>query len=169
MLTFQTGGNMLISAIVAMTENRVIGLDNRLPWHLPADLRYFKKITLHKTIVMGRKTFASIGRPLPERLNIILTRDPTFKATGCTVLHSLNEIFLLPDQNEIIIIGGSELFKQSLHQINRLYLTLIHTELEGDTFFPELKTDEWVEVSRQRHRADGENPYDYSFIIFDRI
>jgi len=160
---------MLISAIVAMSENRVIGFENRLPWHLPADLQYFKQVTQGKPILMGRKTHESIGRPLPNRENIILTRDKTFHAPGCTIVHSIESALAnLPNQSELIVIGGAELYRQTLPLIQRLYLTIIHQAFAGDAFFPEIDKAEWKEIKREDYLRDEKNAYDYSFLVLER-
>jgi dihydrofolate reductase len=156
---------MLLSAIVAMSENKVIGKNNSLPWHLPADLQHFKTITMGKPILMGRKTFESIGRPLPGRKNVVITRDTTFKAEGCVVVHSVDDALKeCVNDAEVVVIGGAELFSQMLPNVKRLYLTVIHHEFDGDVFFPELNLQEWKEVKRIDNKADEKNRYDYSFI-----
>jgi dihydrofolate reductase len=156
---------MHISAIFAMSENHVIGNKNKLPWHLPADLLYFKKITSGKPIIMGRKTFLSIGRPLPNRRNIIISRDKNFNAAGCDVFHSIEAATkALNDYEEVFVIGGAQLFIGFLPYIERLYLTLIHKTFSGDAYFPDLDASQWQEISRINHTADSENPYPYSFI-----
>jgi len=161
---------MQLSIIVAMDRNRVIGKGDTLPWHISSDLKNFKKITMGKPIVMGRKTHESIGRPLPGRENIILTRDKIYKTEGCTVLHSMEEIFEhCKDVDEVMITGGSEIYKLSLEQASRLYLTEVHTEIEGDTYFPEFDRDEWDEVSREDFEADEKNEFDYSFVLLERV
>jgi dihydrofolate reductase len=160
---------MQLSIIVAMDRNRVIGKNDTLPWHISSDLQHFKKITMGKPIVMGRKTHESIGRPLPGRENIILTRDKNYNAEGCTVLQSLNAIFEhCKDKEEVMITGGSEVYKMTLAQASRLYLTEVHTEIEGDTFFPEFDRDEWNEISREDNKADEKNEFDYSFVVLER-
>ncbi len=161
---------MQLSIIVAMDRNRVIGNNDTLPWHISADLKNFKKITMGKPIVMGRKTHESIGRPLPGRENIIITRDETYQAEGCTVLNSIDEIFEhCKDVEEVMITGGSEIYKHTLDQATRLYLTEVHTEVEGDTLFPEFNRNAWCEVSREAFKADEKNEFDYSFILLERI
>lgn len=125
----------MLSFIVAMDENNVIGKDNDLPWYLPNDLKYFKKMTSGHTIIMGRKTFESIGRPLPNRKNIVLTRDQQYKAEGCTVIHSVDELESYLHEDEVFLIGGAELFKTTLPKADRLYITRIHATFDGDTFF----------------------------------
>jgi dihydrofolate reductase len=161
---------MQLSIIVAMDKNRVIGKNDTLPWHISADLKNFKKITMGKPIIMGRKTHESIGKPLPGRENIILTRDENYQAEGCTVLHSLEDIFEhCKEVDEIMITGGSEIYKHTLDQASRLYLTEVHTEVEGDTSFPEFDLGEWKEVSREDFKADEKNDFDYSFLILERV
>lgn len=163
--------SVVISAILAMSENRVIGLHNQLPWHLPADLKHFKTLTTGHPIIMGRKTYQAIGKPLPNRTNIILTRDATFSAPDCIVttsaaeaLESAKEI----ETVEIFIIGGAEIYKIFFPYTQRIYLTQIHKTFEGDTYFQALNPDEWHEIARIEHVADEKNAYDYSFITLER-
>lgn len=160
---------MRISAIVAMSENQVIGKDNSLPWHLPADLHHFKQVTLGKPIIMGRKTYESIGRPLPQRQNIVITRDIHFSATGCWVVNSIEAALeAASEQEEVFIIGGAHLYTQALPLITCLYLTIIHKKIEGDTFFPPINKSEWKEISKKNYQADDKNMYSYSFIVLER-
>jgi len=160
---------MQLSIIVAMDRNRVIGSNDTLPWHISADLKNFKKITMGKPIVMGRKTHESIGRPLPGRENIIITRDKTYQTEGCTVLNSIDDIFEhCKDFEEVMITGGSEIYKHTLDQATRLYLTEVHTEVVGDTFFPEFKRNNWNEISREAFSADDKNDFDYSFVVLEK-
>lgn len=161
---------MHISAIVAMSENRVIGRNNQLPWHLPADLRHFKQITMGHPIVMGRKTYASIGRALPGRRNVIISHNANFQAQGCEVFNSIDDaLFALKDAKEIFVIGGAQLFEKILPSVKRLYLTVIHADISGDVFFPVLDSSQWKEIAREDHLADGDNEYAYSFITLDKI
>ncbi len=161
---------MKLSIIVAMDKNRVIGRGDALPWHISSDLKHFKKITMGKPIIMGRKTHESIGRPLPGRENIILTRDKTYQAEGCTVLNSMEEIFEhCKDIEEVMITGGAEIYKLILEQTSNLYLTEVHTEIKGDTYFPEFDRSEWKEVSREDFKADEKNEFDYSFVLLERV
>jgi dihydrofolate reductase len=161
---------MRISAICAMSENRVIGKNNQLPWHLPADLNHFKKITSGNPILMGRKTYESIGRPLPNRDNIIITSHADYHAPGCIIVHSIKEALTMTKKNnEIFVIGGASLYQEMLPFTQRLYLTLIHQHIEGDVFFPELNKEEWQEVECINHAADEKNNYSFSFIILDRV
>jgi len=160
---------MRISAIVAMSKNRVIGKDNALPWHLPADLKHFKDVTMGKPILLGRKTYESIGRPLPGRCNVVITRDLNFKAAGCIVTHSIEQALdAVSGSDEVFIIGGALLYQEFLPRVTRLYITLIHAEIEGDTFFPEINAAEWKEIERVDFSKDEKNSYDYSFIMLER-
>ncbi len=160
---------MSISLVAAMGFNRVIGKDNAMPWHLPADLRHFKEVTLGKPVIMGRKTFESIGRALPGRYNIVVTRDMGYKAQGATVVHSSGEALAAAgDVDEIMIIGGQSLYEEFLPRAETLYLTLVEAQAEGDTFFPEYSHAEWEEVSRVAHEADARNPHPYTFLVLTR-
>lgn len=161
----------MISIIVAIGNNNVIGNKNSLPWHLPADLEYFKKMTLGKTIVMGLKTFESVGgKPLPGRKTIILNNDDSYKAPeGCEVAKSIKELLkMIEDEKELMIAGGSSVYKQFLPLADKLYITFIHDDFDGDTFFPNFDIEEWKEVKRIDNKADNRNPYDYSFVVFER-
>lgn len=158
-------------AIAAMDENRVIGKDNQLPWRLPADLQHFKALTTGHPILMGRKTYESIGRPLPHRLNIVMTRDQNYSAAGCEVVTSVAAALTLATQQqskEIFIIGGAEIYQQLLPEIERIYLTIVHHQFAGDVFFPALDQEEWRETVRERHEPDTQNAYAYSFLTLDR-
>jgi dihydrofolate reductase len=160
---------LTISAIVAMTENYVIGKNNQLPWHLPADLKHFKTLTTGQAVLMGRKTFESIGKPLPNRLNLILTKNTALQISGCEIVHTLADaerktLHHVPPINELFIIGGGEIFKIFLSHVEKLYLTLIHTTLIGDAFFPKLNEAEWEMIDEERFPANEQHPYDYSFI-----
>jgi dihydrofolate reductase len=160
----------MISLMVAMDQNRVIGKNNKLPWHLPADLQYFKKVTMGHPIVMGRKTFESIGRVLPGRENVIVTRNQEFKAEGCVVLHDIAQIKMFADNHdeEVFVIGGAEIFKEILPFTDRLYITEIHETFEGDTFFPVIDENEWDEVSSNPGSIDEKNRYAHDFIILQK-
>ncbi|RMG82437.1 MAG: dihydrofolate reductase, partial [Bacteroidetes bacterium] len=139
---------MIISTIVATAKNNVIGKDNQIPWYLPADLRYFKKMTLNHHIIMGRNCYESIGRPLPKRTNIIVTRNPFFIASGCLIAHSVEEALELARENgeaEAFIIGGGQIYEQSRHLWDKIYLTEVDVEVEGDVFFPEIDPAQWEE------------------------
>ncbi|WP_221564807.1 dihydrofolate reductase [Alkalihalobacillus sp. TS-13] len=157
----------MISLLLAMGKNRVMGKDNDLPWHLPEDLKWFKRVSSGHTIIMGRKTYESIGKPLPNRKNVIVTNDKNYEAEGCVVTHSLDEA-LRQDGEELIIIGGAEIFKQVLEKTSRIYLTYIDEEFEGDTYFPDLDESKWEMKSKEKGIKDEKNPYDYYFIIYDR-
>lgn len=160
---------MIISLIAAMDENRVIGRDNALPWRLPADMRHFRELTMGKPLLMGRKTFESIGKALPGRRNIILTRDPDFRAPDCEVARTLDEALAAgAGSDELMVLGGADLFAQLLPRASRLYLTEIHASFSGDAWFPEFSRQEWAEVERIRHAADEKNPYAYSFVTWER-
>lgn len=159
---------MTFSLIVAATQNYVIGKDNQMPWHLPADLAWFRQNTTGKPVIMGRKTFESIGRPLPKRINIVLSRKP-FEHEGVIWKNSLESaVDFVKDSEEILLLGGGELYKQYLPQADKLYFTQIQAEIDGDTFFPELNWDEWkIEHEEYRH-ADENNAYDLKFLILVR-
>jgi len=161
---------MRLALIAAMAGNRVIGRDNQLPWRLSADLRHFKALTMGKPVIMGRNTYESIGKPLPGRSNIVVTRDPNYRAPGCEVVHSLEQALeAAAGHAEAMVIGGSELYRQTLHRADRLYLTLVKAEVQGDTLFPELDPSQWRELERESHRADASNDYDYDFVILERV
>lgn len=160
---------MRISAIVAISANQAMGLNNQLPWHMPADLKHFKKITMGSPILMGRKTYESIGRPLPGRCNVVITRDVDFEAPGCVVVNSIETaLSSVGYSDEVFVIGGSALFQQMLSMTERLFLTVIHHEFQGDVFFPEIDFMQWNEVSREDHEADEANPYAYSFLVLEK-
>lgn len=166
---------MRIALIWAMSENRVIGRDNQLPWYLPNDLQYFKRVTSGKPVIMGRKTYDSIGKPLPNRTNIIITRDPNYQAEGCQVVHSLDDAISLAQAqvaagggDEVIVMGGAEIYAQALPLADRLYVTLVHAHVAGDAEFPAIDFDAWREIARQDYSAEGPNPYDYSFVVYER-
>ena len=160
---------MRLALIVAMAENRVIGRDNRLPWKLSADLRHFKALTMGKPVIMGRNTHESIGKPLPGRSNIVLTRDRRYRAPGCQVVHSLEQALqAAAGHPEVMVIGGAELYRQTLQRAERLYLTLVKAEPAGDARFPELDASQWRELQRESHRADDSNEYDYDFVVLER-
>jgi dihydrofolate reductase len=160
---------MRVSLIAAMAENRVIGVDNRLPWHLPEDLKHFRRLTTGHTVIMGRKNYESIGKPLPQRRNIVVSRRPDFQATGCTVVHSIEEAMTVAgDEPEVFVIGGAEIYRQTMARADRLFLTLVHANVDGDTFFPELENGHWQETARERHEPDDRHRFAYSFITYER-
>lgn len=152
-----------------MDKNRVIGKDNDLPWRIPRELQYVKKITMGSPIVMGRKNYASIGRPLPGRRNIVLTRNKEFIAEGCEIAHSVEEVLnLCNDEKEVFIFGGEEIYKLFLPLVDKLYLTKINYAFEGDTYFPEVDLNLWNEVSKEKGVTDDKNPYEYSFHVYEK-
>lgn len=160
---------MKLSVIVAVSENNAIGHQNGLPWHLPADLQHFKKITMGHPILMGRKTFESIGRPLPGRTNIIITRQEAYEVPGCITVFSIEEaINLCKEESEVFIIGGSDIILQTLDQVEKIYLTRIHHIFPGDTFLPSLPGSVWMQISKKDFSADEKNVYAYSFLELER-
>lgn len=158
---------MMFSMMVAMADKRVIGDQNTLPWHLPADMAFFKRNTMHKAILMGRKTYDSIGRPLPRRDNIILSRQKGLEIEGCQVIHSLEQA-LQYEGEELICIGGAQLYQQCMPLVKRLYLTEISGSFPGDAFFPELDHTQWECISHEAHQADDKNRWDYAFSVWER-
>ena len=160
---------MKLALIVAMDEAGLIGKDNDLPWRLSADLQYFRRVTMGKPIIMGRKTHESIGRPLPGRDNIIITSDTQYQAEGCIVTHSISEALKQCKQaEEAMIMGGASLYKQCLPLVDIIYLTQVHATLKGDTWFPAWDKKDWIVVSEKRHPADDKNEYPYSFMVYQR-
>jgi dihydrofolate reductase len=162
---------MILSIIVAKSENDVIGKDNKLPWHLPEDLKNFKKITTGHHILMGRKTYESIGKPLPNRTNVIITRDDNYKAEGCTVVNSISEAVELCRKNsetEAFIIGGAQIFSETLKIAGKLYLTEVHQKFEGDVFMPEINLKEWEHESKQHFPKTITNPVPFTLFIMRR-
>lgn len=159
------------SILVAMAKNRVIGQNNQLPWYLPADLKHFKFLTMGQTIVMGRKTYESIGRPLPGRENIIITRQSGYDVQGATVVNSLEDALLICEEsstinNESFIIGGEKLYRQTLDICQRMYITEIQSDFEGDVVFPEFDRNNWEEIQRDKHISDAQ--IEYHFVILER-
>ena len=160
---------MTLAIIVATDEQGLIGKDNDLPWRLSADLQYFRGVTMGKPIVMGRNTHESIGRALPGRHNVVITSDQTYQAGGCSVVHSIDEaLALCVDDEEIMVMGGASLYTQLLPQADKLYLTRVHANLEGDTWFPDWHESDWLEISREDYLADDKNEYDYSFVVYEK-
>ncbi|MDZ4285410.1 MAG: dihydrofolate reductase [Candidatus Sungbacteria bacterium] len=162
---------MIISLIAAMGRNRVIGNSGDIPWmgNVPADLKYFRDVTRGKPVIMGRKTFISIGHALPDRINIVMTRDAALEAPGCMIALSREEAMRMAgDADEVMVIGGEGVFKEFLPVANRIYLTLIDVALQGDTFFPELDPAVWQEVSREEHQSDEKNLYAYTFLTLEK-
>lgn len=160
---------MIISIIVAMADNMIIGDKNSLPWKLPADMEYFKKNTLGKPIIMGAKTFESIGKALPGRKNIVLSFDKDYKAEGCIIATSIEQALEEVEENEeVMIAGGASVYKQFLPLANRLYLTFIHHDFKGDAYFPKFDINQWKEIKRIDNEADEKNIYSYSFVVLER-
>jgi dihydrofolate reductase len=166
---------MKLSLIVARAANGCIGRDNKLPWYLPEDLKYFKRVTFGKPVIMGRKTWESLKGPLPGRANIVISRQPGYQADGARVVSSLEEartlaesIALIDGVDETVVIGGAQIYAEALAQADILYITEVHAEVEGDTFFPDYDRSAWREAGREDFRAEGPNPYDYSFVIYQR-
>jgi dihydrofolate reductase len=159
-----------ISIVVAVSENNAIGKDNQLLWHLPADLKHFKEITSGNTIIMGRKTYDSIGRPLPNRRNIVITRSTELQIPNVEVVNTLEAaLSLCEDENEVFIIGGAEIYKHALQFTNRIYQTTVHQTYVADVFFPELNKNEWKEISKEYHHEDEKNSVAYTFSKLERI
>ena len=162
---------MIVSLIVAMDEKRGIGIDGGLPWHLPADLRQFKSLTMGHHIIMGRKTYESIGRPLPGRIMVVITRNPAYQAEGCLIAHSLESAIEKARQcgeNEAFIIGGGEVFTEAIELADRIYLTLVHANFPVNIYFPEYSPEDWEEVESEFNPADEKNQYPFTFKILSR-
>lgn len=164
-----------LAMMAAKASNNVIGRDNKLPWYLPNDLKYFKQVTLGKPIVMGRNTWESLKGPLPGRTNIVISRQADYVAQGAKVVGTLDEALELAGhvahidgQDELVVIGGAQIYALALPRAERLYLTEVHAEVPGDTYFPELDAAQWQEIGRDDFQAEGPNPYDYSFVVYQR-
>ena len=164
-----------IALIVAKARNGVIGRNNQLPWRLPEDLRYFKRMTIGKPVIMGRNTWESLGKPLPERDNIVITRNESFYAHGATVVNDLGTALLLADSladargaDEIMIIGGAQIYAAALPQVTRAYITEVDADIDGDAFFPALDATQWKEIARENFSACEKNPYNYNFLTLER-
>jgi dihydrofolate reductase len=158
-----------VSLIVAMTRNRTIGFNNSLPWHLPADLKHFKALTISHHIVMGRKTYESIGRPLPGRISVVVTRNLKYSVPGVIVVNSIEDaIKSCGDDEEIFVIGGAELYRQAIPLADRIYLTEIDADISGDAHFTELDRTMWQETERLSHAPDEKNIYSYHFVVYDK-
>ena len=163
-----------LAMIWAMSKNRVIGRDNKMPWHLSADLKYFKAVTLGKPVIMGRRTFDSIGRPLPGRTNIVVTRQPDYQADGAVTVHAVEAAIAegrraaeATGADEVMVIGGAEIYALMLERARRLYVTEIDARYDGDAFFPDFDRARWVETSRERHESSGDGQPAYSFVVLD--
>ncbi|OCT10574.1 dihydrofolate reductase [Paenibacillus pectinilyticus] len=159
---------MSISFIFAMDRNRAIGVNNQLPWHLPGDLKFFKSVTMGHPILMGRKTYESIGKPLPGRRNVILTQNTAFRAEGCEVLHSVGEALEAFRDQELFVIGGAEVFKLFASTVDRMYITFIEHEFEADTYMSDLDLSAWTLVSSEQGERNEKNPYEYYFRVYER-
>lgn len=164
-----------LSAIVAMAQNRVIGINNSLPWYLPNDLKYFKAVTMGKPVIMGRKTFESIGRPLPGRPNIVISTNPAYQAEGIQVVTSVEaarelarHLVAINGGSEAMVIGGEQIYRLFMDSLDRLYLTEVMASVEGDAWFPEFDESAWEESSTQDYQAEGPNPYDYRMRVLER-
>lgn len=161
----------MLAIVVAAAENNVIGKDNDLIWHLPADLKHFKSLTMGHPMIMGRKTFEAIGKPLPGRTSIIITTQKNYQAEGCVVVHSLEEAIAKGrelDAEQVSIIGGANVYKQALPLADILYVTRVHASFEGDAYFPELPDDAWQVVEQEHHEPDEKNKYSYTFLTLKR-
>jgi dihydrofolate reductase len=160
---------MRVSLIAAVAENGVIGNNNALPWRLPADLKHFRELTTGNPIIMGRRNYESIGAALPERTNIVVTRRPEFLASGCLIVNSLENAFAAcNDARDVFIIGGAEIYAQTIGRSDRLFLTRVHAAVPGDTLFPDIDWSPWREVARERHTSDARHAYEYSFVTYER-
>jgi dihydrofolate reductase len=165
---------MIISLIAALTKNRVIGKNNDLPWKLPDDMKYFMQTTKGHHVIMGRKNYDSLPekfRPLPNRTSIVVTRQKNFTAEGCIVVHDIESGLTIAEghhENEVFIIGGAEIYEQSMKFMQRMYLTEINTILEGDTYFPDFKKSDWKEISRVHHGADERHAYAFDFVVYEK-
>lgn len=163
---------MTISLIVAAASNNAIGKDGKMPWHLPNDMKHFKNITWGMPVVMGRKTFESLGKALPGRKNIVISRQPAWNAEGVVVVKNMEDALFVAkqtDANEVMVIGGGEIYRAMMDKARRIYLTRVEAEPEGDTFFPSIDPAQWYLVSQKNHEADEKNPYNYSFQVWERV
>jgi dihydrofolate reductase len=167
---------MIIALIVAASENNAIGHNNQLPWHLPGDLQYFKAMTIGKPVIMGRKTFESIGKPLPGRDNIVISRQKDYSAEGIKLVSSLDEAIILGESinlingaEEVMVIGGAQIYAEALDLADRVYLTRVHGQVEGDAYFPALDATSWRETGREDILAKEPNPFNFSYLVLDRI
>jgi dihydrofolate reductase len=161
----------MVTIMAAIAANNALGKNNQLIWHLPADLKRFKKTTLNHAVIMGRKTYESLGKPLPNRINIVITRDKNYKVEGCVIVNSLKEALKAAaevDENPFIL-GGAEIYKQAMPFADKLDITFVHHQFEADVYFPEIDKTIWKETSRENFKADENNKYDYSFVTFERI
>ena len=159
---------MTISIVVAIAQNHAIGKDNKLLWHLPNDLKHFKTITSGHTVIMGRKTYDSVGKPLPNRRNIVITRQ-RMDISGCEVVNSLEQaLALCKTEEEVFIVGGAEIYRQAMSVTNKIHLTIVHQNFDGDTYFPDIEENTWIETEREDYQPDEKNKLPYSFITLER-
>jgi dihydrofolate reductase len=164
------GGRTIVSLVAAMAENRVIGVAGRLPWRLPDDQRHFRRLTVDHTVIMGRRTYDEIGRPLANRRNVVISRNPGFQPHGVTVVPSLEEALALgATEREVFVIGGAEIYRLALPLADRLHLTVVHAEVEGDTFFPSFEQDGWVLESEEFHPADERHAHPFTIRTYRRL
>ncbi|USE37060.1 dihydrofolate reductase [Endozoicomonas sp. SCSIO W0465] len=172
---------MKLALIAAVADNNVIGINNKMPWYLPRDLRYFKAVTMGKPVIMGRKTFDSLSKPLPGRTNIVITRDKDWQHDGVNVVHSLNDAIALAEalimaeapaltngNEEIMIIGGEQIYRQAIDRADRLYLTRVCQRFDGDAFFPDISRQEWQEISREDVKSEDDQPLTHSYLVLDK-
>lgn len=163
---------MITSLIVAASDNDVIGKDNWMPWDLPAELAYFRSVTRGKTVIMGRKTLEAAGRPMPKRHNIVISRNKDLRIEGADVVHSIEEALTMAEQDnleEIFVIGGEQIYRAAMPYAQRIYLTRVHTTVEGgEAFFPQVNPEEWQVVKSERHEADSENPLAFTMLVYER-
>lgn len=161
--------NPTITLIVAASENNAIGINNQMPWHLPNDFKYFKRSTIEHSVLMGRKTFEAIGKALPDRRNIVITRNANFQGEDIDVANSIQEALLYcRDEREVFIIGGANIYLQALPLANKVLLTRVHTTIQADAFFPELSSEEWELISAEPHQADDKHAFNYTFEVYTR-
>lgn len=159
---------MPISIIVAMDKNKLIGKNNQLPWRLPADLAFFKKVTINNTVIMGRNTYESIGKPLTDRRNIIISTNKNLKIKGCEVFNNIEDALDASKTKEVFIIGGAKIWQQTIDKADKLYITKIEHTFTGDTYFPKYDENNWQEISSESHKKDEKNPHEYHFKTFTR-
>ena len=163
---------MKLALIAAVADNNAIGIDNKMPWHLPDDLRYFKAVTMGKAIIMGRKTFDSLGKALPGRINIVITRNESWHHDGVAVVHTLDDALqlaaTLSTADEIMVIGGEQIYRQAIDRADRLYLTRVYQSFDGDAFFPAIIASQWQETSCQKVEPGEQQPLAYRFLVLDR-
>jgi dihydrofolate reductase len=158
---------MIISLVAAVSDNNVIGYKNRVPWRMPADVKFFKNLTMNHTVIMGRKTYQSLDKPLSGRINIVISRNKDFLPAGCLVASSFEDALNLCNENEeVFIIGGEKIYRSSIAFADKIYLTRIHADFEGDTYFPEINHAHWIVEKSVRYEPDEKNPYPWSFILY---